>query len=61
MFFFFFESLNLLGNWYMEIYSVEIQMICCDLMPKSVQGVGQGTTIQVLKKYLALLFVPFTK
>lgn len=34
--FFSFESLNLLGYRYMEIYSVEIQMICHDLVPKSV-------------------------
>lgn len=38
--FFPFESLNLLGNRYMEIYSVGIQMICHHLMPKSVQRVA---------------------
>lgn len=51
-FFFSFESLNLLGNRNMEIYSVGIQMVCHDLVPKSVQ---------MLKEYLAVLFAPFTK
>lgn len=35
-----FESLNLRGNRYVEICSVGIQVICRDLVPKSVQGVG---------------------
>lgn len=51
-FFFSFESLNLLGNRNMEIYSVGIQMVCHDLVTKSVQ---------MLKEYLAVLFAPFTK
>lgn len=38
--FFSFESLNLLGSRYMEVYSVGIQMVCHDLIPNSVQGVG---------------------
>ena len=59
--FFAFESLSLLGNRYMEIYSTGIQVVWHGPMLKSVQGVGQEGKIQVLEENLALLFAAFTK